>query len=58
MFSDSIWRLLAGSLELSQREFQILQATFDDDAARSRSEPVLICAHPCEPTETADKEDT
>ena len=30
MFSDSIWRLLAGSLELSQREFQILQAVIDD----------------------------
>jgi DNA-binding CsgD family transcriptional regulator len=30
LFSENIWRVLAGSLKLSQRESQILPAVFDD----------------------------
>jgi DNA-binding NarL/FixJ family response regulator len=45
MFSDSIWRLLAGSLELSQREFQILQAVFDDQKESAIAANLSISSH-------------
>jgi DNA-binding NarL/FixJ family response regulator len=45
MFSDSIWRLLAGSLELSQREFQILQAVFDDQKESAIAANLGISSH-------------
>jgi DNA-binding NarL/FixJ family response regulator len=45
MFSDSIWRLLARSLELSQREFQILQAVFDDQKESAIAANLGISSH-------------
>ena len=45
MFSDSIWRLLAVSLELSQREFQILQAVFDDEKESAIAANLSISSH-------------
>jgi DNA-binding NarL/FixJ family response regulator len=45
MFSDSIWRLLAGSLELSQREFQIPQAVFDDQKESAIAANLGISSH-------------
>jgi DNA-binding CsgD family transcriptional regulator len=45
LFSDNIWRLLAGSLKLSQRESQILPAVFDEQNESTIAVSLGISSH-------------
>jgi DNA-binding NarL/FixJ family response regulator len=45
LFSDNIWRLLAGSLELSPRESQIVRAVFDDQKESTIAVSLGISPH-------------
>jgi DNA-binding NarL/FixJ family response regulator len=45
VFSDDVWRLLAGSLQLSQRESQIVEAIFDDQKESEIAVKLGISSH-------------